>query len=311
MRNALLVFDFDGTIADTFSPSPNEMDVAKACALAVGEVFGKDLADIYHTDLGGLQNRSPRELIETLFHAAHKNGISVPLFDSHRHATQQFVEAKLAHFVISTDWPKLFPGIKELFQKAALGDLPVDVAIAASAHTEFVKETFRVHDVPLPPILITSDTVEEIDFPHRPKYKPHPFQLALTHHTWLGERDYVQQSLGAFATRREKGRMGYVGDDLKKDGGLAYVGRLPFVLVPHTNPNQRVNPDNGQLQATIPELTELLLKKHAILEAGGSLTEVLCNRPDEEIFPPLTESEKPYQQWMEGIHPFISRERSF
>ena len=64
----LVVFDFDQTMANTFASSPNVKGVAEACEAVIFTVFGA--GGIQHFNMvGGLKNRSPRELVEALVDA--------------------------------------------------------------------------------------------------------------------------------------------------------------------------------------------------------------------------------------------------
>jgi len=62
----LLVCDFDGTIADTFTPSPNGFGVHEAYEYAIEQIFGKNGLSAYR-ELGGLQNMAPSEVVNNLF----------------------------------------------------------------------------------------------------------------------------------------------------------------------------------------------------------------------------------------------------
>lgn len=105
--------------------------------------------------------------------------------------------------------------------------------------------------------------------------------------------------------------MVYVGDDPVKDGGLAETARIPFVLVPYVHAETNIDETKGQIRLDIAELTELLYINRYALTDGVSFCEVLFGKEYGEIFPPRAETERPYQQWREGRHPYISRERSF
>ncbi len=64
------VFDFDGNIAQTFKTAPNIVGVNEACEQAVIALFGLK-GEERLKELGGLRNRSPRELIELILEVTH------------------------------------------------------------------------------------------------------------------------------------------------------------------------------------------------------------------------------------------------
>lgn len=64
-RRYLLACDFDGTLFDTFSPSPNGIDVRKAYGLAISHILGEKGTRLYDTFTLG--NRAPLELIKEMF----------------------------------------------------------------------------------------------------------------------------------------------------------------------------------------------------------------------------------------------------
>jgi len=57
--------DFDGTCANTFSSSPNGIDVHKAYSFAVRDVLGQEALASY-ISLGGLHNRTPVQVVREL-----------------------------------------------------------------------------------------------------------------------------------------------------------------------------------------------------------------------------------------------------
>ena len=64
----LLSSDFDGTIAQSFVPSPNGIGINEAYRLACDDIFGPRGLMLYD-GLGGLQNRAPIELVEVMLEA--------------------------------------------------------------------------------------------------------------------------------------------------------------------------------------------------------------------------------------------------
>jgi len=60
----MLLVDFDGTIAQTFVPSPRNLGITEAYRLSCEDIFGPEILPLYDS-IGGLQNRGPIELVST------------------------------------------------------------------------------------------------------------------------------------------------------------------------------------------------------------------------------------------------------
>ena len=60
-----LAFDFDGTVADTFTKSPSGIGVKEAYEQAILDIFGEEGKNIYN-ELGRLKNRAPSELVKAI-----------------------------------------------------------------------------------------------------------------------------------------------------------------------------------------------------------------------------------------------------
>ncbi len=287
----LLVADFDGTIAKTFSDSPNGMNVRVAYDMAVKKVFGVPGFEYYHNNLGGLGNREPGELVALLNSGLNGNSGDNKLL------TQSLIDEKLACLLseITPEWPLLYPGVAEFYKTSSEGGIPVTTAVVSSGHDAFVKKVFEVNNIPPPDILVTSDLLLERPELDRPRYKPYTYQLAEAHRLW--RRDLQDKVITeAELTDRvafDKSRMAYVGDDPNKDGSLAANARIPFLYVPFTHPGFSPNPEKGQMM--IPDFHELvaLLTNNYKVVNGESFSSILFGRRDAEIFPPLWEGDRP------------------
>ncbi len=106
-----LVMDFDGTMADTFQPSPNEIGVSEAYCLAVEALFGEDGRGAFCA-VGGLKNRAPIELIDAL----QKHGLTTGNLED---AAEKLVFAKMQVLLgeIGSVWPLPCEGYKEFNAK--------------------------------------------------------------------------------------------------------------------------------------------------------------------------------------------------
>lgn len=296
MNKHLVVLDFDRTIAETFHPSQNGIDVESASKMAVKEMFGRVGLKAYDA-LGGLRGREPGELIKELQMLL---GFEMPLIE----ATQRYVDLKMSQILpeICLDWPPLLPGVRDFFIKVEQGVLPIDIAIVSSGHDEPIKKVFETNGLRVPENLVTSDGLRRRSLPpQRDRFKPHTFQLAEAHFNWEAEvRRNASYSDGA-KIPHSKDKIIYVGDDPIKDGLLALNARIPFVYIPQSengfNPDER----KGQLQLEdFEELSLFILASRNRLKAGESFSRIFFGREYGEIFPPLDPESRPFNKWMEA-----------
>jgi hypothetical protein len=311
----LLVADFDGTVAATFADSPNGINVNVASDYAVSAVFGDNGMAAYHR-IGGLQNREPGELVRLIGQSLEPVYGMEPV----EVLTERYIQAKLDLLLpeISTDWPKLYPGVRELFQGAAEGRIPVNTGIASSGHDAFIRKVFSVNGLPPPEILVTSDLLRIRSLPKRQRYKPFTYQLAEVHRQWLhlGVDDRtIHYDTQEGYTGRDQGKpyIAYVGDDPPKDGGLALQARIPYIHVPFTKPGYVPREDLGQMRVdSFFDLAELLQNHAGELASGIPFSSILLGKADPEIFPPQTEDQFPFARWLrEATARGSHRERMF
>jgi len=74
----LLGFDFDGTAFDTFSPSSQKIGIAEAYEIAIRDMFGDKVANLYHNS-GGHAGLGPTQIIERLFLSSRAYDILSPI----------------------------------------------------------------------------------------------------------------------------------------------------------------------------------------------------------------------------------------
>ncbi len=286
--NKLITFDFDGTLVDTSTPSPTGMNVEQAYRLAIEEIFGTSSRLLYDANPQGFASMEPGEMVRVLLHRPDET------------ITQRLVDAKLSHLLplISPEWPRLYDGVTEFYEAVADGSIPVDTAVVSSGHDEFIRRVFEVNEIPSPDILITSDNLRKVKQPRRELHKPFTYQLALAHNEWK-EKNGVTSDNGYSDRGFGKAHMMYVGNDPIKDGGLALRARVPFGFVPFTHPD--FQPDENLGQIAIPSFTELtstLQDNRTHLENGAGFSDILMGVSDRELFPPLTEAQRPYGVWL-------------
>lgn len=254
----LLAFDFDGTCFDTFRPSPNSVDVNTAVRRTLVDMFGEGILLTY-TAMGGLQNRSPGELIIELarecvdtpaFFASAKRffrgrnartfnclvpagkGMKIDWLSLHLSTTELFVRRKLEILLCEISskrsvgewWPKPTTGFIDFWNEISVDDCYT--AIVSSGHDMFIERTFALYDLPCPDIMMTDDD-------QRAKMRSDPFTsqdpLDLPLHKpnplMIEElRRKFEESCGGEC------EITFFGDCPDKDGGLAEAAGIPFYL---------------------------------------------------------------------------------
>ena len=288
-----IIFDFDGTIADGFSPSPNNIGIHEIHRIVIRQMFGDSALTFFEESLGGLQNREPSELIHLL------------LGGDDRDALDKFISLKMDYFLpeISPFWPRLSSGFKELWMEIAEGTIPVETAIVSSGHDAFIKKVFETNGLPTPKILITSDTTKNLGEPNgrRPLHKPHSHMLARAHYDLI--KDAIWEDHEAWISAEDrytgrnlwKGNIMYVGDDPSKDLVLAGNARIIGGFVPFSN--KEFQPDLQKGQVLIPSFHWLSAHLHEHKDdfaRGKSMAEIMLGISDKELFPPSPRLEREF-----------------
>jgi FMN phosphatase YigB (HAD superfamily) len=200
----LLVFDFDGTIANTFVDSPNGMNVEKAYRSAIEDLFGESGLKKYDGQ-GDLNNRAPGEVVASL---------ACPQ-DNTEALVELLVKKKLEYLLkeINQKWPLPTAGFLEFWQ-TIMRDAKIKTAILSSGHEEFIKKSFKAQGIRIPNAMVTDD-----DIRHREGYP----------------NEWVKPSSRVFDLLMEKffkeelfKEVIYFGDDPLRDGGLAWNAGVHF-----------------------------------------------------------------------------------
>ncbi len=256
----LLLFDFDGTLFKTLLPSPRGRDVNTASRWAVYQIFGELGIKIYDAQ-GGLENRAPSELVKDILygkpnkgpevspqnrdelvrHAAiffdenisdletdipSKRGINLSWEDGTPQSviSELFVKTKLHALMseISPQWPLPCKGFTEFWQtlqELKQRGLQLDIGIVSSGHELFIKKVLELWNLQFD-IVITEDEVRESPLPTEGRTKPGPLPILLALKEWQNFPGRVHGENAVYAPMLE-GRVMYVGDDVKKDVGMA------------------------------------------------------------------------------------------
>ncbi|MCK4539547.1 hypothetical protein KAU09_00150 [Candidatus Parcubacteria bacterium] len=223
----LLVYDFDGTVADTFQPSPNGVGVYEAYRLAVNNIFGQDGLKIYD-QAGGLQNRAPEEIVslvlagndqmikqaEVCFDQKNKtlrrlvpDGKGAPLkwINGDKNClqktiTEMLVLIKLSYLMdeIGTSfsdgavWPRPCVGFWDFIraiEDLRMENLDIQNAIISSGHDEFIKKTFAVWGFDPPRIMLTDDDMRGRNYPaeFQKRVKPSSYLFDIIQSSWISD----------------------------------------------------------------------------------------------------------------------------
>lgn len=254
--NYLFLMDFDGTIANTFEPSPKKFGVNEAYEFAVKEIFGEEGLITYQA-IGGLKNRAPIELVSAilaqkpkLIEEAKKIILQKPneakLFldkDCFKKTiTEILVQFKLekllkqigTKFSDEKTWPQPYEGIPEFFKKISdinkEGKINIDIGIISSGHTKFIEKTFSLWKIPCPELLVTDDDIRTRLYPEEKerRIKPSSFLFALMHQKWLKKQGINSQNFDFKFAEDMHEKVFYIGDDFEKDGGLAQEAHILF-----------------------------------------------------------------------------------
>lgn len=307
--NKLFIFtNFDGTTFNTFEPSPSGIGVHQAYKLAVQDFFGDDGSRVYKNTLDGLQNREPGQLFDLITRELGMNERDIASeFGSRLQGIRSFVDAKLSHMLgdISPQWPKPYPGVLEFFRAVQNGKLPVEVCVASSGHRRFIEEVYGVNGLKPPEVMITSDEINGRMEPRRSLYRPHTYQIARLHYQMLGglpEREDPRATRAErFLDRKDgvKDHAVFIGDHPTVDAGVAERARIPFLFVPNIHPNFMPDRNKGQFEFKDFSVLQKWIEDHREgIEGGRSASELFFEIPDSELFPPVAESERPYNVWL-------------
>ena len=220
-----LAVDFDGTVARTFEPSPNNIDVHSAHRIAVKKRFGQEGLARYIAD-GGLGNRAPSEVVRSLVPHA-------PV-DELAEMTERFIDDKLDVLLneITCRWPRPVAGYFET-RDAMKTSGDFDEAIISSGHVPFIVKTYETWGEEPPEYIVAEETIRNLASVMNitPPVKPHPALMEVAHQLW-------RASYGEHQPDSETSRTLYVGDDPVKDGELARNSGVDFVLVDPEKPRE-------------------------------------------------------------------------
>ena len=230
MSHYLIALDYDGTAGNTFVESPRHINVDMAYSLAIAQLFGHKGLEIYRGE-GGHHNRAPTEIVDALL----KKGCYQSALSPDK-LTERLIQLKLDVLLdeVSPEWPMPCYGFLNFWQTLeelrSTDGIDLRTAVISSGHEAFIRKTFDVWGVSQPDYLVTEDDIRPRRYPSEQerRFKPGCLSLAIAHRKWLV--DTRGDGYSADIAASSKPFMIYLGDDDKKDGGLANKARLPFGL---------------------------------------------------------------------------------
>jgi len=309
----LVVMDFDGTVADTFKPGPGGLGVTEAYQNAVSELFGAQGPEVFDR-VGGLQNRTPGELIQHMlsegpfdnlvdsaraFHErhVHRLGNCVPAgkglsleWDDNAPAgaiTELLVRLKLSYLMEQVGaqmdngscWPQQCSGLASFLDAISWlnrhHDVDILVAIISSGHEQFIRRTFCSWGLPVPPIMLSDDDLRGMgEIESHRRVKPSPFLMTLVHKQWARIRGL---RLDQAVTEDMRSHTVMCGDDWRKDGGLAQNCGVPFLWFNPTGAkaNDLPEPSVGFRCWTQPAGLLASPETEELLSQGGAFSDIV------------------------------------
>lgn len=310
MEHYFGTLDFDRTIANTFEASPNGIGVIEAYNNSIKSVFGDKGLETYN-ELGGLRNQSPDQVVESILkeNDGSLNSSVEQFLDEHilrllslipsekvrekvenrqldnKIITELLIAEKLSNFFYEIGnklpdgqiWPRLctgFSSFSKTIERINLdknNNIDITMAIVSSGHEAFIKKTFEIHNLKTPEIIITTDTMREIENPFlEDRSKPNPFTFNLAYKKWLKKKGISKEELSL-----EK--IVHFGDDSKKDGDLA---KNCGILFGHFDPesNKGQSNDNRFSFSDWGEVAQTLEINIELLSRGESFSSIFLQK---------------------------------
>lgn len=238
--------DFDGTMAQTFLPSPHNISVNEAYCGAIDAVFGLDALTKYQQE-GGHCNRAPIEIVRQLAGDANAAEQTTLL--------KQLDEAKLGILLpeIGPSWPLPVPGFASFSKKIEhmQAEHPVDVIVTSSGHDAFIRRTLDVWGIFRPSAIVAQELIQQIANAHGETMPFKPDQRVISYAAAVWHGLYRITSGVVPPSSKERQRMSYVGDGAV-DRELAANAQIAFHYIDASAPEvswQRVSENIEALHA--------------------------------------------------------------
>ncbi len=247
----LVLASFSQTIAKTHIKNLRNFNIDDAYDNAIQTIFGYEGLQKY-LEYGGLQNRSPAEVIISLVPYSSIwdnaklyldiNNISIPKNKDIVHTLiKQLIKININSLADNIGalcpqtelWPPLYPNVNMFLSH--LSNKQVDFGIISSGHEVFIRKVFEYYGMDQPLFCVTPDDKFELyGMDWKSKTKPSTYLIASAMQKWIASwsddfKQRVQES-GQDCMEYACHNAVYIGDDLKLDGYMANNAGIPFLL---------------------------------------------------------------------------------
>lgn len=184
-------------------------------------------------------------------------------------------------------WPVPTRGFEDFWknlisiQESIPGAFKVTTGIVSSGHETFIRKVFDKRQLKQPDIIVTEDDVRgrknpPLDNPREAirRYKPGLLPIALGHREWLREQEMTGNNFSVSGAAQSRDRIIYFGDDLKKDGEMAFASRIFFGHYKY-DAQSSLNSQSSHITFNDwGEIGKLLKTRSGLLREGKSIGEV-------------------------------------
>jgi hypothetical protein len=272
----LFASDADNTQMLSFEKSPQGIGVEEAYRYGIAAIYGPSGVNQYIAS-GGHQNRTPAEIVislvpfvknpEVFQHVALMTELDYPTQDIVAHiqtitpseknitvsdleieelkaTTRLLVDLKLQRLLSQVGlalpsgeyWPRPVPGFMDFMKLLRGSSEPIDSAIISAGHTQFIDSVYDLWGIERPDIYVTTETLSKLNLDEyfTPSELAKPSSLLMT----VTEQLWVQKYGLPDTTAIDKEQIVYVGDDIRKDGGLARNSGVEFIHIDPCAPEE-------------------------------------------------------------------------
>lgn len=270
------VSDFDGTQARTFEPTPDGIGVNEAYRLAIGTVMGERALATYIRS-GEHRSRTASEIVASLagatspelfeaaarkvsegesiddihhdlvrIHGHHYDGLFSPTREQVRALTDVVIEAKLKPLRKQIGqampegqgyWPRPTAGFIPFSRAVSEQKIArnIQTGVITAGYRDFIFRVYELYEIDRPDLFISDIEIQDMfpDLSSEERAKPNTLPMDIIQERWrhnLGAEAPDQTMLGD--------RIGYIGDDEVRDGGLAANSGVHFFNESDPDSNQ-------------------------------------------------------------------------
>lgn len=206
-------------------------------------------------------------------------------------------------------WPMPTRGFEDFWnninsiQQTNRGEVKVSTGVVSSGHENFIRKVFDQRRLNQPDIVVTEDDIRGRKYPplENPReavrrYKPGLLPMALGHREWLKTQEMTGNNFSISGAYQSRDRIIYFGDDLKKDGEMAFASKIMFGHY-KKDAEEPLRYNNAHITfSNWGEIGKLIKKRSDLLSEGASFREVFLKHPAsgiEDYGPVATETRTP------------------